>query len=124
MQSELKRAQNENERLRQAFDPCSIAQVISKAVNSLQTKFDRSNSSVAKSPSYAAKLYNGKPQPSQLSPGDDGTLDSDSTCHYCKDTDHRKNNCLWLNRNLAHELQMTKGFVAQQENNTNDTEPN
>ena len=64
MQPELKRAQNENDKLRWAFDPSSIAQVISKAVNSLQTKPDRSSSGVAKSPSYAAKSYNGKPRPS------------------------------------------------------------
>ena len=124
MQSELKRAQNENERLRQAFDPSSIAQIISKAVDSLQTKYDRSGSGIAKSPSYAAKPYNGKPRPSQLFPGADGTLDSDSTCNHYKDTGHRKNNCIWLNCKLAHKLQMTKGIVAQQENNTNDTQPN
>ena len=69
MQSELKRAQNENERCRQAFDSSCIAHITSKAVNNLQTKPDRSSSGVAKSPSYAAKPYNGKPRPSWLSPG-------------------------------------------------------
>ena len=114
----------QNERLRWAFDPSSIAQVISKDVYSLQTRSDRSNSSVAMSPSYAAKPYNGKPRPAQLSPRADGTLDSDSTCYYCKDTGHRKNNCIQLNCKLAHELQMMKGIVSHQQNNTSDTQPN
>ena len=124
MQSEFKGAQNENDKLRWAIDPSSIAQVISKAVDSFQTMSDRSNSSVAKSPSYAAKPYNGKPRPSQLSAGADGTLDPESTCYYWKDTGHRKNNGIWLNCKLAWELQMTKGIVAKQENNINDTQPN
>ena len=55
MQSELKRAQNENEKPRRASDTSSIAQVISKAAHSLPIKSDRSSSSVAKSPTYAAR---------------------------------------------------------------------
>ena len=93
-------------------------------VNSLLTKSDMSNSSVAKSPSYAAKPYIGKPRPSQLSPGDNGTLDSGSACYYSKDTGHNKNNCIQLNHKFAHELQMTTGIFTQLEDAPIDTQPN
>ena len=124
MWSGLNSAQNESEKLRQAFHPSSIAHVISMCVNSLQTKAEKSSSSIAKSPSYAAKPYNGKPRPSQLSPRANGTLDLELTCYYCKDTSHRKNNCIWLNHKLACELQMTKGIIAQLEDTAIDTQPN
>ena len=112
MWSELKRAKDENEKLRQAFDPSSIAQVTNKAVNSLQTKPDRSSSGVARSLPYEAKPCNGKPRPFQLSPGADGTFDWDSTCLYCKDMGHRKDICIWLNCKLACKLQMIKVIVG------------
>ena len=102
----------------------SIVQAISKAVNSSQTKPDRSSSSVAKSPSYAAKPYTGKTRLSRLSPRGDGTFDSGATCYYCKDMGHRKDNCIQLNHKLACELQMTKGIVAQLEDGTIATQPN
>ena len=36
------------------------------------------------------------PRESQLSAGKDGTTDLEKTCHYCKDTGHKLDNCLHL----------------------------
>ena len=109
--------------LGQTFDPSSIDQIISKAVNSLQTKPNSSSSGVGRSPCYVGKPYNDNPRPSQLPFGAGGNLDSGSTCFYYKDMGHRKENCIHLNCKLAHKLQMTKGIVAQLEDTTTDAQP-
>ena len=52
---------------------------------------------------YTGKSYLGKPRPLQLVPGVDGSLDSELSCQYCKDTGHLEENCIKLNRRLAQE---------------------
>ena len=121
MQANLKKAQEENKKPRWVFDPSSIAQVICKAVNSLQTKPDRSSSGMVWSPSHAGKPYHGKQRPPQLHPGADSTLNPDMTCFYYKDTGHRLDNCIQMNCKLGHKLQMTKGIVIQPDSGANDT---
>ena len=41
-----------------------------------------------------------------------GTLEPNVTCHYCKDTGHTKNNCVFLNIKLAHEIQLQEQVTA------------
>ena len=50
---------------------------------------------------FVSKPYLGKPQPSQLAPGADGSLNSDLDCQYCKDTSHLRDKCIKLNPQLA-----------------------
>ena len=52
---------------------------------------------------YVSTLYLGKPWPSKLAPGVDGSLNTDLECQCCKDTDHLKENCIKLNCQLAQE---------------------
>ena len=52
---------------------------------------------------YTGKPYLGKPRPPQLAPGADGSLDSELSCWYCKDSGHLKENCIKLSRRLASE---------------------
>ena len=52
---------------------------------------------------YISKSYLGKPWPSQLAPGADGSLNPDLEYQYCKDTGHLKDNCIKLNHWLAQE---------------------
>ena len=52
---------------------------------------------------YTGKPYLGKTRPPQLTLGDDGSLDPELCCWYCRDTSHLKENCVKLNRRLAPE---------------------
>ena len=56
---------------------------------------------------FISKPYLGKPHPSQLAPGVDGSLDPALTCQYCKDTGHLKENCVKLTQQLALNNQET-----------------
>ena len=61
---------------------------------------------------FASKPYLGKPQPSQLAPGADGSLTLDLECQYWKDTSHLKDNCIKLNHQLAMEQKKLDPNVA------------
>ena len=124
MQAKLKKVQKENEKLRWTFHPSSIVRVISKSLTNLQTKPDRSNSYVARIPSYAGKPYGSKQRPSTIFPAVGGSLDPDMTWLYCKDTGHRKDNHIWLNHMLAQKLQISKGIVPETDIAATNTQPN
>ena len=36
--------------------------------------------------------------------GVNGMLEPNTTCFYCKDTGHTKNNCVWLNNEIARAI--------------------
>ena len=48
--------------------------------------------------------YIGRQQQPQLACGANGMLEPNTTCFYCKDTGHTKNNCVWLNNKISHDL--------------------
>ena len=56
----------------------------------------KSNNTESSPSGFVSKPYLGKPCPSQLAPGVDGSLDPSLTCRYCKDTGHLKENCVKL----------------------------
>ena len=49
--------------------------------------------------------YVGRQWQPQLAHGADGMLEPNTTCYYCKDTRHMKDNCIWLKNKIVHELQ-------------------
>ena len=51
-------------------------------------------------------------QKPQLAHGANGMLEPNTTCYYCKDTGHMKENCVQLNNKIAHELQIQEQITA------------
>ena len=51
----------------------------------------------------SGKKFMGTPRPPKPSMQVDGSLDTNLTCWYCKDTRHKLENCKWLHNKLAHE---------------------
>ena len=76
----------QNQKLTQLLEPKFLVDTITKAVASnLNINPQKSDTSV-----YTRKPYLGKPRPSKLTPGIDGSLDPELSCQYCKDTSHLK----------------------------------
>ena len=102
--------QNQNTQLKGLLDPTLLVDVITQAVT---TSLKISSQSISKGGAgttrtgYVSKPYFGKPQPSQLAPGADESLNPDLDCWYCKDTSHLKENCIKLNHQLAQEQKKT-----------------
>ena len=92
----------QNQKLAQLLEPKFLVETITKAVASnLNISVDKKSSQ--NESGYTGKPYLGKPRPSKLAPGIDGSLDPELSCWYCKDTGHLKENCVKLNRRLAYE---------------------
>ena len=92
----------QNQKLAQLLEPKFLVETITKAVASnLNISVDKKSSQ--NESGYTGKPYLGKPRPSKLAPGIDGSLHPELSCWYCKDTSHLKENCVKLNRRLAWE---------------------
>ena len=92
----------QNQKLAQLLEPKFLVETITKAVASnLNISVDKKSSQ--NESGYTGQPYLGKPRPSKLAPGIDGSLDPELSCRYCKDTGHLKENCVKLNRKLAYE---------------------
>ena len=91
----------QNQKLAQLLEPKFLVKTITKAVASnLNINIDKKSQNES---GYTSKPYLGRPRPSKLAPGIDGSLDPELSCQYCKDTGHLKENCVKLNRRLAWE---------------------
>ena len=115
--SQIISLQAQNRKLSQLLKPKFLVETITQAVASSlkmggNTKPDNSPSG------YNSKPYLGKPHPSQLAPGVDGSLDLALTCWYCKDTGHLKENCVKLTQQLALDQQEPSNGGARK-NDTN-----
>ena len=85
----------QNKKLGQLLEPKFLVETITKAVASNLNM--RKTTTAESSPSrFVSKPYLGRPHPSQLALGVDGSLDPLLTCQYCKDTGHLKENCVKL----------------------------
>ena len=103
MKTELNKALQENKQLKNLFSPEKMVEAMTKAVSSMTVQSRPSLSS--KGTQYqAASSFIGRPRPSQLARGANGTLLLSITCNYCKDTGHFKDNCVQLNNKIAREL--------------------
>ena len=85
----------QNKKLGQLLEPKFLVETITKAVASNLNMGKTTNTEGSPS-GFISKLYLGRPCPSQLAPGVDGSLDSSLICLYCKDTGHLKENCVKL----------------------------
>ena len=56
--------------------------------------------------------YVGRQQQPQVACGANGMLEPNTTCYYCKDTGHMKDNCIWLNNKIVHKLQAQEQVTA------------
>ena len=75
-------------------------ETITKAVAS-NLNMGKTNNTESSPSGFVGKPYLGRPHPSQLAPGVDGSLDPSLTCWYCKDTRHLKENCVKLTQQLV-----------------------
>ena len=93
----------QNQKLAQLLKPKFLVETITKAVASnLNINMDKKSQQEQVS-GYTGRPYLGKPRPSKLAPGIDGSLNPELSCRYCKDTGHLKENCMKLNRSWPWE---------------------
>ena len=74
---------------------------------------------LSNNPSNDGKKFIGKPRPSKLSMGIDGSLDENLMFQYCKETGHELDNCKWLQQKLASEHAAMWSIVTEGSLNTN-----
>ena len=108
-------AQNKK-KLGQLLEPKFLVETITNAVAS-NLNMGKINNTEGSSSGFISKPYLGRPCPSQLAPGVDGSLDPSLTCQYCKDTSHLKENCVKLTQQLAWDKQEPKnGGISKPDN--------
>ena len=105
--SQISSLEAQNKKLGQLLEPKFLVETITRAVAS-NLNMGKPNTTESSPSGFTSKSYLGRPCPSQLAPGVDGSLDSSLTCRYCKDTGHLKENCVKLTRCLAWNQQEAK----------------
>ena len=98
--SQISSLEVQNKNLGQLLEPKFLVETITRAVVS-NLNMGKSNNMESSPSGFVGKPYLGRPCPSQLAPGVDGSLDPSLTCRYCKDTRHLKENCVKLTQHLA-----------------------
>ena len=106
----------QNQKLAQLLDPKFLVETITKAVASNLNINVGNKPQQSEASGCTGKPYLGKPRPSKLAPGIDGSLDPELSCWYCKDTSHLKENCMKLNRRLAFESKQPDRLPKKLEN--------
>ena len=110
MKTELNKALQENKRLKSLFSPEKMVEAMTKVVSAMTVQTCLTSSMGTQY--QGASSYIGRPRQPQLACGADGTLQPSVTCFYCKDTRHVKDNCVWLNNKIAHELTQEQATVT------------
>ena len=105
--SQISSLEAQNKKLGQLLEPKFLVETITKVVAS-NLNIGKPNTTESSPNGFISKLYLGRPCPSQLALGVDGSLDPSLTCRYCKDTGHLKENCVKLTRCLAWDKQDPK----------------
>ena len=105
--SQISSLQAQNKKLGQLLEPKFLVETITRAVAS-NLNMGKTNTTESSPSGFVSKPYLGRPHPSQLALGVDGSLDPSLTCRYCKDTRHLKENCVKLARCLAWNKQEAK----------------
>ena len=93
--SQISSLEAQNKKLGQLLEPKFLVETITRAVAS-NLNMGKTNNTESSPSGFVSKPYLGRPRPSQLAPGVDGSLDPSLTCRYCKDTGHLKENCVKL----------------------------
>ena len=89
---ELDRTLQENQKLKDLFNPDQLVEAMTKAVSTI-TMMEHPKTSQG-TQYKGASSYVGRQRQPQLACGANGMLDHNITYHYCKDTAHTKNNCV------------------------------
>ena len=105
--SQISSLQAQNKKLGQLLESKFLVETITRAVAS-NLNMGKTNTTEGSPSGFTSKPYLGRPRPSQLAPGVDGSLDPSLICRYCKDTRHLKENCVKLTRRLAWTQQEAK----------------
>ena len=121
MKTELNKTLQENKRLKSLFSPEKMVEAMTKAISPMimQSHWTSSRGTQYQGPSS----YIGRPRQPQLAHGANGTLQPSVTCFYCKDTRHVKDNCVWLNNKIAHELAQEQATVTGKATKKSSTMP-
>ena len=102
MKTKMKKALQENKKLKSLFSPQKMVEAMMKVVSAMTMQSCPTSS---RGTQYqGASSFIGRPRPPQLACSGDGTLQPSVTCNYCKDTRHFKDNCVWLNNKIACKL--------------------
>ena len=111
LRQKLDQAVAENSQIRELLSPATLTTAFSNALSATKTRFtSQAGSSAAnrnQNQQYTPKPFLGKPHPSELAAGKDGSINPDQTCRYCKDTGHLLENCL--------RLDARNKFIAERE---------
>ena len=105
--SQISSLEAQNKKLGQLLEPKFLVETITRAVAS-NLNMGKTNNTESSPSGFVSKPYLGRPHPSQLAPGVNGSLDPSLTCRYCKDTGHLKENCVKLTRCLVWNQQEAK----------------
>ena len=105
--SQISSLQAQDKKLGQLLEPKFLVETITRAVAS-NLNMGKTNTTEGSPSGFTSKPYLGRPRPSQLAPGVDGSLDPSLISRYCKDTGHLKENCVKLTRCLAWTQQEAK----------------
>ena len=105
--SQISSLEAQNRKLGQLLEPKFLVETITRAVAS-NLNMGKPNTTESSPSGFISKPYLGRPCPSQLAPGVDGSLDPSLTCRYCKDTRHLKENYVKLTQCLAWNKQEAK----------------
>ena len=119
-ETQIKNMQTQTQQLQGLLDPKSLVSVISETVTTslkLGLQLTTKGGVDVKETGFVSKPYLGKPRPSQLAPGMDGSLNPELECWYCKDTGHLKDNCIKLNCWLANDQKVASNTHAPNSNN-------
>ena len=106
----LDQAVAENSQIRELLSPATLTTAFSNALSATKTSFASQSGSRGnqnQSQQFTPKPFLGKPRPSKLVAGKDGSINPDQTCRYCKDTGHLLENCL--------RLEARNKFIAEHE---------
>ena len=117
--SQISSLEAQNKKIGQLLEPKFLVETITKAVAS-NLNMGKTNNTESSPSGFVNKPYLGRPCPSQLAPGVDGSLDPSLTCQYCKDTGHLKENCIKLTKQLAwnNQEQPKNGGISKPDNET------
>ena len=110
LEAKLDAAIAQNKQYQELLQPETLQKVIANSVAAVPFARTSSGSS--------GKPFLGKPRAPSLHPGDDGSLDPNQECYYCKDKGHLIDNCSKLKAKKAAQAAQAASFKnpAQKEN--------
>ena len=91
----------------------SSQQLVSAISQTMSCLYVGTKKTPTDSTSNGGKKFMGTSRPPKPLIGIDGSLDTNLTCQYCKDTRHEMDNCKWLQNKLAHKCVSMQSIVTE-----------